>query len=293
MKINKCRAAIAAIGMGLALVSVPAAAAITFFSPITTFEDDNLDFVVDSGAGNIGTIGVGDRLVSVFEYNQTTGTLGGQGPNPILPQELTGVADLTVIAVLVDGTLVLAPSGAAGVLSAFAAGTAYVTWIDNSPDVNVINSTCGTRAQCLALAGLGGGDPDSTVYFSATFAGDADTAWRSTVAAGGANIATVEAGPATQIFASFNYALMFGINNTGVQFGLQPCFAACSGLGDGLTQIVGSGNVLGGQNLDHTQWTARSDNDAQVVPIPEPGSLALLGLGLLGLLGFGIRKRNT
>lgn len=289
---RKLNTALAALGFGLALASVPATAAITFFSPVTTFEDDNIDYVFDTD--DSGTLTIGDRLVSVLEFNVTTGVLPGQGPEPVGPNlELTGIADITVVGVLGDGTLVFAPTntgGGEGILGGFGAGTAVVLWTDATPDLNVINAACGTRATCYGLAGLGGGD-GSNLYATLGFF-DPDNAWTSLPANGGASIATVEGGSATQNFGGFNYSLNFGINNTGQTFGQQECAPVCGPGGDGLVDVVGSGNILGGRFLNHDEWTARSDNDASVVPIPEPGTLALLGLALTAA-GFGTVRRRA
>jgi len=288
---KKLVSTLAAIGMtaGLALSSAPASAVITLFSPVTAFQDDNLDFVVDNN-GN-GLIDVGDRIVSVLEFANTQGILALQGPNAIGPEELTGVADVTVAAVLGDGRLVFAPSGAAGVLSTFAAGTMVALWTDATPDLNVINAACGTRAACLLLAGLGAGDP---LYLTAGFFGDPDNFWVSTPGTGGNVIATVQGGGSSTTFAAFTYALDAGINNTGVNLGLQACAPFCNPVPivgqDGLVDITGSGNILGGQGLVPAQWTARSDTDSQIVPIPEPGSLALLGAALAAA-GWGTRRK--
>jgi hypothetical protein len=286
---NTFKSTLAALGVGLAFASAPATAAITFFSPITTFEDDNLDFVVDTN--NSGTIDVGDRLIAVLRFNVTTGVLPGQGPNPIAPLELTAISDITAVGVGLDGRLIFAPSGAAGVLSAFAPNTTAVLWTDTSPDTNVINSACGTRAQCLASAGLGG-DPGSSLYASIGFTGDPDELWISGPNAAGQSIAPIQGGGATVPFQTFNYSQGFIINNTGQTFGELACAPFCAPGGDGLVEIIGGGQLLGGQFLNPAQWTARSDNDTQVAPIPEPGTLALFAMGLLGF-GFGLRKRNS
>jgi len=273
-------------GVGLAVSAGPASAVISIFSPLTAFQDDNLDFVVDSN-GN-GLIDTGDRIISVLEIANTQGILAGQGPNAIAPEELTGVADITVATVLADGTLVFAPSGAAGVLSGFAAGTMVALWTDATPDLNVINATCGTRAACLLLAGLGAGDP---LYLTAGFFGDPDNLWISTPGNGGATIATVQNGNSSQTFGAFSFSISPGINNTGVTLGQQACFPFCGVGGNGLIPITGSGNILGGQGLTAAQWTARSDNDFQIAPVPEPGSLALLGLALAAA-GWGPLRRK-
>ena len=165
MKPTKLVSALAAIGfgVGLTLAAGPASAVITLFSPITAYQDDNLDFVVDNNTN--GLIDTGDRIISAFELANTQGILAGQGPNAIGPEELTGVADITVATVLANGTLVFAPSGAAGVLSGFAAGTMVALWTDATPDLNLINAACGTRANCLTLAGLGAADGECAVPY--------------------------------------------------------------------------------------------------------------------------------
>ena len=272
-------------GVGLAVSAGPASAVVSIFSPVTAFQDDDLDFVVDNNAN--GLVDAGDRLISVLKFNNTQGILAGQGPSAITGEEISGVADITIVTVLANGTLVFAPSGAAGVLSGFAAGTMVALWRDPANDLDVINGNCGTRANCLLQAGLGEGVP---LYLTAGFFGDADTFWTSLPGAGGNNIATVQAGGSSTTFAAFSFALQAGVNNTGFNLGLQP---GGSGAGDGLVQITGSGNILGGQGLVPAQWTGRSDNDAQIVPlqIPEPGSLALLG-AVLAAAGFGPLRRK-
>ena len=287
MKTKKVAPLLSAIGLGLALASSPASALIQYYFPVTAFQDDDLDFIVDNNQNGVADIG--DRIITVFEYSNTQGVLIGQGPTAIAPEELTGVSDVTVVG-QVGNTFILAPT-VGGLLSGFGAGTAAAVWTDATPDLNVINSGCGTQAQCLALAGLGGTD-GSTLYATFGFFGDPDANWTATPVGSAFTLSTLQTGGSSSVFGSFNYALQVGINNTGFTFGLQSCAPFCGPGGDGLIQVTGSGNVLGGQGLDPTQWTARSDNDTQLVPIPEPGTLALFGLALGGL-GLLRRRKNA
>lgn len=286
MKFTKMKSAFAVLGLGLALVSAPAAAQITYFQPFTSFEDDDIEVVIDTDQS--GSLTVGDRLISVIEWHTTSGVLAGQGPNT-MGVELTGVADVTVVSSFVDAggitRFVFGPT-AGGLLSAFGAGTVVAAFTDTSADLNVINAACGTQAQCLALAGLGA-DPDSTLFMTAGFFGDADASW---VYTGGTDISTVQGGPANASFGSFTYALDLGVNNSGMLFVDQSCAPFCGLGGNGMIEIVGSGQILGGQGLTNG-WTARTDADFQVAPIPEPGSLALFGLALAGAGVFRFRRK--
>lgn len=294
----------------MTLKKLSAAAAVAAFALVSATaqaqliraQDDDIEWVLTSSLElkTTGTLQEGDILVSIFEF--PTYTIGGVNAIPA-GQEITGMAVIQ-IADISGSTITFQPytggfnaispvdvtggnAGEGAMIAVFQNDTAtFDLSLDFASDPE---TNCTSLTQCAAEATAG-----TLLQVDGFSFLDADEFWQATLLiAGGLDIDTVAGLSGTSLVAAYNAALTTFFNSSGTIGGMvvggdTACDPALLGCIAGPTV---SGTVLGGSGLQDNGAFARSDIDAQkLLAVPEPGTLALAGLALLGLAG-AMRRR--